>query len=176
MRCPQPSRQGNWFVLLLLPSSPPSSFLYPKASRKLKDGKNPGAESSIPESTPKAQIRFGCRNRMQGWESVRWLVIGITLPENTKWFVFTKKRFMLFDRHEIHIQTFQEIPSVKLMSGNFSSSTFHLFQEFIISNYQNFKISKFQKSKNGHLMFPHFRIFEFRISSNNIFHFSRNAP
>ena len=23
-------------------------------------------------------------NRMQGWESVRWLVIGITLPENRK--------------------------------------------------------------------------------------------
>ena len=43
---------------------------------------------------------------------------------------------MFFDRNEIHIQAFQEIPPAKLMSGDSSSSTFHDFQEFLISNYQ----------------------------------------
>ena len=32
---------------------------------------------------------------------------------------------MFFDRNEIHIQAFQEIPPAKLMSGDSSSSTFH---------------------------------------------------
>ena len=43
---------------------------------------------------------------------------------------------MFFDRNEIPIQAFQEIPPAKLMSEDSSSSTFHDFQEIIISDYQ----------------------------------------
>ena len=55
-----------------------------------------------------------------------------------------KKRFMFFDRNEIHIQAFVHSINEKLMSGHSSSSTFHHFQEFIISNYHKFRSSKFQ--------------------------------
>ena len=50
------------------------------------------------------------------------------------WFVFVKSRFMFSDRNEIHIQAFVDFINGKLMSGHSSSSTFHHFQEFIISN------------------------------------------
>ena len=63
---------------------------------------------------------------------------------------------MFFDRNEIHIQAFGEIPPAKLMSGDSSSSTFHDFQEFIISNYQNFR-------------FSNLRIFNFRNSKSSNF-------
>ena len=43
---------------------------------------------------------------------------------------------MFFNRNEIHIQAFQEIPPSKSIPGNSSSSTFHHSQELIISNYQ----------------------------------------
>ena len=36
---------------------------------------------------------------------------------------------MFFDRNEIHIQAFQEIPAAKWMPGNSSSSTFHVFMK-----------------------------------------------
>ena len=65
------------------------------------------------------------------------------------WFVFTHNRFMFFDRNEIHIQAFGEIPPAKWMSGDSSSSTFHHFQEFIIFNYQKFRNSKFQSFKDS---------------------------
>ena len=48
---------------------------------------------------------------------------------------------MFFDRNEIHIQAFVDFINGKLMSGDSSSSTFHDFQEFTISNYQNFRPS-----------------------------------
>ena len=52
---------------------------------------------------------------------------------------------MVFDRNEIHIQAFGEIPLGKLMSGNFSSSTFH---DFIILSYSNIKKKRrFTKQK-----------------------------
>ena len=54
---------------------------------------------------------------------------------------------MFFDRNEIHIQAFQEIPPAKLMSGDSLSSTYHDFQEFIISTYQKSRHSEFQKFK-----------------------------
>ena len=54
---------------------------------------------------------------------------------------------MFFDRNEIHIQAFQEIPPAKLIPGDSSSSTFHQIQEFIISNYQKSRNSEFQKFK-----------------------------
>ena len=50
------------------------------------------------------------------------------------------------------------------MSGDSSSSTFHHFQEFIISNYQKSRNSEFQNSKNGHFMF--FMNSSFLISKN----------
>ena len=63
------------------------------------------------------------------------------------WFLFAQNRFMVFDRNEIHIQAFQEIPPAKLMSGDSSSSTFHHFKNssFLISKIPgilNFKNSK----------------------------------
>ena len=69
------------------------------------------------------------------------------------WFDLPHFRFMFFDRNEIHIQAFGEIPPAKLMSGDSSSSTFHDFQEFIICNHQNFRSSnlrifKFRNFKN----------------------------
>ena len=54
---------------------------------------------------------------------------------------------MFFDRNEIHIQAFQEIPPAKLIPGDSSSSTFHDFQESIILKYQKFRNSEFQKFK-----------------------------
>ena len=54
---------------------------------------------------------------------------------------------MFFDRNEIRIQAFVHFINGKLMSGDSSSSTFHHFQEFIISNYQKFRNSEFQKFK-----------------------------
>ena len=65
--------------------------------------------------------------------------------------------YHVFDRYEIHIQAFVDFIHGKLMSGHSSSSTFHDFQEFIISNYQKIRNSEFQKSTNGQLMFPAFR-------------------
>ena len=61
---------------------------------------------------------------MQGWESVRWLVIGITLLKNRE---IGKITFRFFDRYEIHIQA----------PGHSSSSTFH-----------DFKILSFDKKQN----------------------------
>ena len=52
---------------------------------------------------------------------------------------------MFFDRNEIHIQAFVDFMNGKLMSGHSSSSTFHDFQEFIISNYQKIRKYEFQK-------------------------------
>ena len=54
---------------------------------------------------------------------------------------------MFFDRNEIHIQAFVDFIDGKLMSGHSSSSTFHDFQEFIItsSKVQEFWIAKIQK-------------------------------
>ena len=63
------------------------------------------------------------------------------------WFDSPQNSFMFFDRNEIHIQDFGEIPPAKLMSGDSSSSTFHHFQEFIISHYQKFRNSESQKFK-----------------------------
>ena len=65
---------------------------------------------------------------------VCWLVIGITLPENKE---IDKFSFHVFDRNEIGIQAFVDFIDGKFMSGHSSSSTFHDFQEFIISNYKN---------------------------------------
>ena len=45
------------------------------------------------------------------------------------------------------------------MSGDSSSSTFHDFQEFIISNHQKIRNSEFQKLENGKLRFPKIRKF-----------------
>ena len=66
---------------------------------------------------------------------------------------------MFFDRNKINIQAFVDFIHGKLVSGHSSSSTFHDFQEFIISNYQKTGILNFKKSKSGHLMFPEFRKF-----------------
>ena len=41
---------------------------------------------------------------------------------------FGEKRFMLFDRYEIHIKAFVNFTNGKLMSGHSSSSTFHVFK------------------------------------------------
>ena len=82
------------------------------------------------------------------------------------WFDLPPFRFMFFDRNEIHIQAFQEISPAKLVPGDSSSSTFHEFQEFIISKFQKFRNSEFQKFKNGHLRFQKTHtILEFQISS-----------
>ena len=75
-------------------------------------------------------------------------MIEITLPENRKVGSFLRKNlFMFFDRNEIHIQAFGEIPPGKLIPGDSSSSTFH--DSIILSyyNYQNFRTSEFQKFK-----------------------------
>ena len=58
----------------------------------------------------------------------------------------TTKRFMFFDRDEIHIQAFGEMPPAKLMSGDSSSSTFHCFQELsiLIIKISNLRIFKFR--------------------------------
>ena len=56
-------------------------------------------------------------------------MIGITLPENRKGGSFLGKNDLFFDRNEIHIQAFAEIPPAKLMSGDSSSSTFHVFMK-----------------------------------------------
>ena len=62
---------------------------------------------------------------------------------------------MFFDRNEIHIQkAFGEIPPAKLMSGDSRSSTFHDFQECIISNDQKPRNSESQKFKHGQLRLP----------------------
>ena len=55
----------------------------------------------------------------------------ITLPKNKE---NGKKHFMSFDRNEIHIQAFVHFITGKLIPGHSSSSTFHNFQESIISN------------------------------------------
>ena len=81
---------------------------------------------------------------MQGWESARWLVIGITLPENRHMVRFCSKSIHIFDRNAIHIQAFVHFINGKLMSGHSSSSTFHDFQEVILSNYQKSRNSEFQ--------------------------------
>ena len=54
---------------------------------------------------------------------------------------------MFFDRDEIHIQAFVDFVNGKLISGHSSSSTFHDYQELIISNSQTPGIvnSKFKK-------------------------------
>ena len=54
---------------------------------------------------------------------------------------------MFFDRNEMHIKAFVDFIDGKLMSGHSSSSTFHDFQDAIISNYQNSGILNFKDSK-----------------------------
>ena len=50
--------------------------------------------------------------------------------ENRMKIVFAQNRFMFFfDRNEIHIQAFQEIPAAKWMPRDSSSSTFHVFMK-----------------------------------------------
>ena len=69
---------------------------------------------------------------------------------------FTKFIFHVFDIYEIHIQAFVHFINGKLMSGHSSSSTFHHFQEFIISNYQKNRNCEFKNSENVQLRFPKF--------------------
>ena len=64
---------------------------------------------------------------------------------------------MFFDRNEIHIQAFVDFINGKSMSGHSSSSTFHDFQEFIVSNYQKSEILNFKNSESGQIRFPEFR-------------------
>ena len=45
------------------------------------------------------------------------------------WFDLPHFSFMFFGRNEIHIQAFQEIPPAKLIPGDSSSSTFHVFMK-----------------------------------------------
>ena len=52
-----------------------------------------------------------------------------------------------FIEDEIYIQTFVDFINGELMSGHSSSSTFHDFQEFIISNYKKPGIQNFKNSK-----------------------------
>ena len=64
---------------------------------------------------------------------------------------------MFFDRNEIRIQVFEEIPTAKLMSGDSSSLTL-CFPDSIIYNYQKKSGNlNFENSKNGHMGFPRFR-------------------
>ena len=73
------------------------------------------------------------------------------------WFDLPHFRSMFFDRNEIHIQAFEDFINGKSMSGQSSSSTFHYFHEFIISNYQEIRNSEFQKFKKWLLGFSEFR-------------------
>ena len=74
-------------------------------------------------------------------------MIGITLPENREIGSIYHIFVSCFLSKLIHIQAFVDFINGKLMSGDSSSSTFHDFQEFIVSNYQKFRNSKFQSFK-----------------------------
>ena len=98
---------------------------------------------------------------------------------------FGKFTFHVFDRYEIHIQAFVDFINGKLMSGHSSSSTFHDFQEFIISNYQNFRSSnlrifKFRNFKNRKVRYTGLRTFrnlDSQISMESIFpYFPKDVP
>ena len=95
-------------------------------------------------------------NRMQGWGSVCWLVIGITLPENKE---IGKFSFQVFDRNEIHIRAFVDFINGKFISGHSSSSTFHDFKILSFLIIKNAGILNFGNPENGQLMFPRFRNF-----------------
>ena len=99
-------------------------------------------------------------NRVQksdaGWESVRWLVIGITLLKNRE---IGKISFHVLWSKLNSYPSFWRNSAGKLMSGDSSSSTFHEFQEFIIFNYQDFKSSNLRIFK-----FRNFKSSNFEIS------------
>ena len=58
-----------------------------------------------------------------------------------------KKTFHVFNRTEIHIQACVDFIGGKLISGHSSSSTFHDFQEVVLSNYQKSGDLNFENSK-----------------------------
>ena len=102
-------------------------------------------------------------------------MIGITSPKNRKVGSFLGNSVScFFDRNEIHIQDFAEIPPGKLMSGDFSSSTFHPFQEFIIFIIKKSGILIFKNSKIGHPEISKFSKINSQITIDNIL--SRMLP
>ena len=110
-------------------------------------------------------FRIGCRNRMQGWESVRWLVIGITSPKNRKvgsflgekqfmFLIETKFIFKLLEKFRRQNEC-QEIPRLRL-SMIFKNSSFRIIRRIRNSEFLKFKkwtakvseISNILKSQN----------------------------
>ena len=130
---------------------------------------------------------IGCRNRMQGWESVRWLVIGITLPENAEIgsflhkidscflieMKFTSKLFKKFRRRNES----QEIPRLRLFII-FKNSSSRISKTSEILNFKNSKSGRLRFPESGEFsnfqilryekyfskMFPHFLVF-FEVNS-----------
>ena len=121
---------------------------------------------------------------MQGWESVRWLVIGITFLENKNvgsiyhisvscFLIETKFIPKLLEKFRRQNEC-QEIPRLRL-SIIFKNSSFLIIKKSGILNFKNSKsghfvnlknssfpisknpgILKFKNSKNGQLRFPKF--------------------
>ena len=81
------------------------------------------------------------------WESVRWLVIGITLSENRKMVRFCEKSIHVFWSKLKSYSRFWRNSAGKINVRRFLVFDFSWFQDFITSNYHDFKNSKFQKFK-----------------------------
>ena len=103
-------------------------------------------------------LSIGCRNRMQGWESVCWLVIGIPLRENRKvgsiYHIFVSCFWSKWNSYpSCWRNSAGKMKPRKFLVFDFSS--FPRIHHFYLSKIQEFNISEIQK--NGHLRFPKFR-------------------
>ena len=105
-----------------------------------------GGATNVNENSLALDSCTGCRNRMQGWESVRWLVIGITLSGNRKVGSFLSKidscflieaKFIskLFKKFRRQNES-QEIPRLRLFMI-FKNSSFLIFKNSGILNFKN---------------------------------------